>query len=233
LPVDFNPLRALFIFVGILALTVSCDPTGDYIPPARGAEYFPLKTGAFTIYDVDSIAIASNVETAYTYQLKLEVKGSFTNGAGGTSYIIQRQKRDNAGAPWTEAGTWSAWTDARNAVSVEGNQSFVKLQFPINVANAWNGNELNSNGGEDDCGGNPCDRYEVSEVDPDVLIVQGDVEDVLVKFDVRREVYSKDIGLTYKEVTVLEYCTSQNCFGNQFVDKGVKYTQTLAEHGEN
>jgi hypothetical protein len=226
-------MKPLLTFVVILSLAASCDPTGDYIPPALGAEYFPLNTGSYIIYDVDSTSISQNVETKYNYQLKLEVKSPFVNGAGKTSYVIQRQKRANQDAPWTEAGTWSAWTDARSAVSVEGNQRFVRLQFPIKVGNVWNGNDLNSSGGEEDCNGNPCDRYEVSAIDPDVIVVQSDVEDVLVKFDVRREAYTKDIGLTYKEVTILEYCTAQNCFGNQFVDNGVKYIQTLAEHGGN
>lgn len=225
-------MRQALIIVVILAMAWACEPSGEFDTATLGQEYFPLKTGAYIIYDVDSTVVAQNVETRYLYQLRVEVKGSFTNGAGNTSYVIQRQKRADENSAWTEAGTWSAWTDARSAVSVEGNTSFVRLRFPIAVGSEWNGNELNSFGGDEDCGGSPCDRYSVAYTDPDVVVMQSNVADQLVKYDVRLEIYFKDIGLTYKELTVLEYCTSQDCFGKQFVDKGLKYKQTYTAHGQ-
>jgi hypothetical protein len=225
-------VRQAFIILWLLAMAFSsCEPTGDFIPDSIGAEFFPLQTGAWTEYDVDSVSIALNVQTHYQYQLRLEVKGQFDNATGTKSFLIQRLKRTDPSSSWTPVGTWSAWTDARSAVLVEGNQRFVRLRFPVQVGNEWNGNELNSKGGDDDCGGTACDRYEVTEVEPDVVVVQSDIKDVLVKYDVRKEVYGKDIGLVYKEATVLEYCTSETCFGKQFVDKGVKYKQTLVDHG--
>jgi hypothetical protein len=224
-------VRHAFILILVIAMA-SCEPAVDHIIVARGAEYFPLETGAYAIYSVDSTSIRQNIETHYQYQLRVEVKSAFTSGAGNTSFVISRQRRNSATDPWTTAGTWSAWTDVRNAVSVEDNQRFVKLQFPINTGIVWNGNQLNSLEGDDDCGGQTCDRYEITEVDPDVVVVQSDVEDTLVKYDVRKEVYRKDVGLIYKEMTVLEYCTQQNCLGNQFVDQGVKYMQTLIENGQ-
>jgi hypothetical protein len=224
-------VRHAFIIILAFALA-SCEPSANDIPVPKGAEYFPLKTGAYAIYDVDSIHVYQNVESQYLFQLRIEVKDSFANGAGSTSFVIMRQRRGSPSEAWTPAGTGSAWTDDRSAVTVEDNQRFVKLQFPINVGNEWDGNQLNNEQGDDDCGGEACDRYEVTEVDPDVVVVQSDVEDTVVKYDVRKEVYGKDIGLIYKEMTVLEYCTSQNCLGNQFVDQGVKYRQTLIEHGQ-
>src|SRR5689334_15502114 len=95
----------------------ACEPSGDFDATALGQEYFPLKTGAYIVYDVDSTVVAQNVETRYLYQLRMEVKDSFTNGAGNISYVIKRQKRADENSAWTEAGTWSAWTDARSAVS--------------------------------------------------------------------------------------------------------------------
>src|SRR5689334_16237610 len=126
----------------------SCEPTGDFIPKTKGAEFFPLITGTCTVYDVDSVSIVSNVETRDQYQLRLEVKGEFDNAAGDKSFLIQRLKRSDPNSSWTSAGTWSAWTDSRSAVLVEGNQRFVRLRFPIKVGNEWNGNELNNKGGD-------------------------------------------------------------------------------------
>jgi hypothetical protein len=117
-------------------------------------------------------------------------------------------------------------------VLVEGNVRFVKLQFPIDAGIEWNGNAMNNIGGDDFCNDLPCDVYEVSEVDPDVLVVLGNEPDLLVKYDVRTETYRKDVGLISKEMTVLEYCTTQDCFGKQFVNTGIRYTQTLIDNGQ-
>lgn len=159
------------------------------------------------------------------------MSGSFVNGEGNTTFTLQREKRATSADGWSPAGTWSAWVDARRAVLSEGNRSFVKLQFPIEEAIVWNGNAYNTLGGNDQCNGVDCDIYQVTEIDPEVVVTQSKDEDVLVKFDVRKEIYARNIGLRYKEMTVLEYCTAQNCFGKQFVDNGIKYKQSLLENG--
>jgi hypothetical protein len=216
--------------VGILA--VACEPSPDVQLTQRGGEYFPLEVGSFSIYDVDSTSIRFNVETSYSFQVRMVVSASYENSAGGTSYVLRREKRDDPSQAWKAAGTWSAWKDDRNAVLAEGNVRYIRLQFPINAGNEWNGNAMNSMGGDDFCDDALCDRYSVSEVDPDVVVVQSDETDVLVKYDVRSETYRKDVGLVDKQMTVLEYCTAQDCFGKQFVNNGLRYTQTLIEHGQ-
>jgi hypothetical protein len=122
--------------------------------------------------------------------------------------------------------------DARNAVLVEGNERFIQLQFPINEAIQWDGNAMNSIGGDDFCNEKPCDLYSIAAVEPDVVVIQSDEKDHLVKYDVRSETYRRDVGLVDKEMTVLEYCTNQPCFGKQFVDEGIRYRQTLIGHGQ-
>lgn len=225
-------VRRLFIIVLVLAFAfTSCEPGGEFAPDTLGAEYFPLKTGTYHIYDVDSIVIVANTETRYQYQLRLDVTEEYQNAAGNKAFVIQRSKRATTSGPWKLVDTWSAWTDARNAVSIEGNQSFVKLQFPIQSGSQWNGNTMNAKGGDDDCDGTACDLYDVAQVEPFVLVVHSNIPDRLVKYDLREEGYQRDVGLFLKHFEVLEYCTAQNCFGKQFVDKGVKYTQILIEHG--
>jgi hypothetical protein len=226
-------VRQTFIIVVALAMASSaCEPGGEFIPATSGAEFFPLETGTYAVYNVDSVAINLNVETRYQFQLRLEVRDEFENATGNPSFVIQRLKRANSSESWTPTGTWSAWIDSRNAVLVQGNKRFVVFRLPVQMGSNWNGNEMNSDGGDDDCDGVPCDRYEIVGVEPDLIVVQSDIPDLLVKYDVRKEVYSKDVGLVHKEMTVYEYCTGQGCFGKQFVDKGVRYTQDLIEHGK-
>jgi hypothetical protein len=58
-------------------------------------------------------------------------------------------------------------------------------------------------------------------------VIQNDFTDAIVGRDERSEIYARNIGLIEKEVIQLEYCTTPGCLGQQKVDKGVIYRQTL------
>lgn len=49
--------------------------------------------------------------------------------------------------------------------------------------------------------------------------------------DVRNSVYALAIGLVYHEETS-EYCTIGDCIGEQVVENGRIYKQTLTGHGD-
>jgi hypothetical protein len=219
------------IVLMLLLLIAACDSVEETPAEFIGPEYFPLQKGSFIVYDVDSVRIIQNVESVFHFQLRVSIVDSFVNGEGNTTYRIQRHKRADGSKPWVPAGTWSAWKSNRQAVVSEGNESYIKLQFPLSESIQWNGNALNANGGEDRCDGVACDLYEISSVDPEVIVIQNNDADVLVKQDIRIEKYSKNVGLTYRSETVLKYCTSGDCFGKQFVDSGLRYTQNLIESG--
>jgi hypothetical protein len=226
-------VKRTWLFVLALGIAaVSCDPDTEAGSPLRGPEYFPLLVGSYWLYNVDSTHIHLNAETNFAFQLRISVVSSFTNGRGDLTYVMRREKRSTTAESWTAAGTWSAWVDARNAVVVEGNARFIRLQFPIDVGLAWNGNALNSMGGDEFCDDMGCDLYVVSSVDPEVVVVQSDESDLLVKYDVRSETYYRNIGLIKKYMTVLHYCTTEACFGKQFVNSGIRYSQTLIENGQ-
>ncbi len=227
-------MRTAPVFVLMLLLCiVSCDPVEEVPSDSAGPAYFPLAVGRFLIYEVDSTRIIQNVESTHRFQLRVSIIDSFVNGEGNTTFVLQRHKRADATKPWTAAGTWSAWKSNRQAVLTEGTVSYVKLQFPLTEGIRWNGNSLNSKGGDDRCNGVNCDEYQVTALEPEVTVLQNNDTDILVKQDIRIEKYTKDMGLTYREMTVLEYCTSGACFGKQIVDSGIRYKQVLIESGEN
>lgn len=216
----------------LLWIAVACESADEKPAEFQGPEYFPLVVGQFKVYDIDSVRIIQNVETSFQYQVRLSVIDSFLNGERNFSYVLKRERRPNASSGWTAAGTWTAWKSNRQAVVTEGNQSFVKLQFPLSVGIQWNGNSLNSLGGDNQCNGSKCDTYEVTGVDPDVVVTQENELDAVVKYDVRLEKYSKGVGLVYKESTVFEYCTEGDCLGKRFVKNGIRFQQTLTDAGK-
>lgn len=222
-------VRVLVLLLFVAA--ISCDRTGEPSLDIPGPEYFPLETGSFIIYDVDSVSITQNVETAFVFQLRISVVDSFMNAEGNMSYVLQRHKRADPAQPWKAAGTWTAWKSIRQAVVTEGNISYVKLQFPLSQGIAWNGNALNSLGGPDRCNDADCDRYEVNDIEPLVVVKQDSAVDVLTK-DIRIEKYSKDVGLVYKESTVYEFCEVDPCAGTDFVVEGTRYKMEMVESGK-
>lgn len=232
-PPRSNIMRTAPVFAFLLFLIASCDKVEETPIDIPGPEYFPLETGSFVIYHVDSTNILLNVESKHTFQLRVSVGTSFTNGEGNTTYIMQRQKRSDATKPWTPAGTWSAWKSIRQAVVSEGTTSYVKLQFPLSVGAGWDGNALNTKGGNERCINDTmsCDRYDVTETEPDVVVIQSNDPDELLKKDIRIEKYRKDVGLIYKEVEVLEYCDDGACFGTGFVKNGLRYKQEMIDSG--
>jgi hypothetical protein len=217
------------VFIVVFLCISACDEVER--TPLLADEYFPLVTGSYIIYTVDSTRIIQNVETRYTYQLRVSTGAAYTNGEGNTSFVVQREKRADEAAPWTPAGTWTARKNARQAIVTEGTTSYVKLQFPLTIGGTWDGNALNTKGGTERCDDRDCDRYEITEVTPDVIVTQSNDPDEILRKDIRTETYRKDVGLVYKESTVLEYCDSGDCFGTQFVKNGLKYKQEMIESG--
>ena len=224
-------LRTAFIALVVGCLSCS-DPKEEPAATIPGQEYFPLRTGTFITYSVDSTRIIQNVATEFKFQLRVSVLDSFRNAEGNITYRLQREKRDDESYPWKPAGTWSAYKSVLQAVVTEGTISYVKLAFPTSVGTGWNGNALNNLGGEDLCGNNSkCDHYIVTGMD-DVLIVTQEDRDDPIMTDKRIEQYSKNIGLTYKESTTLEYCTGDPCSGIEgYVVDGLKYKQAMIDSG--
>ncbi len=224
---------------------VSCE-TSPEIAPESGLDYFPLRVGDYQIYSIEEIQIQNSIEQRFKYELKHKLIDSAINLEGGYSYTIQRQTRSNSSLPWQLIDLWTSSQSGREAIIKEGNVSYVKLTFPAINGLEWNGNSYNTLGGDQSCGDNKdhaCDVYKLISLGDEfalsngltfnetLTIIQSENTDLIVKQDVRTEVYAKNIGLIYKESVVLEYCTSSNCLGEQKVDKGLRYKQTIKEYG--
>jgi hypothetical protein len=236
--------NSVFVIFGVFSL-LACE-TSPEIVTNNGLDYFPLKVGAYQIYSVEDTQISQSIEQKFSYELKHLIIDSSVNLEGGYSYIIQRQKRDNANLPWESMDAWTSRITDRQAIVKEGNTSYVKITFPTLNGLEWNGNSFNTLGGDQSCGENkdrPCDVYKLEGLSKEFIladgitfaetltIIQNENTDLIVKQDVRKEVYAKGVGLIFKESVVLEYCTTPNCLGDQKVNKGLRYKQTIKAYG--
>jgi hypothetical protein len=230
----------------ILLILFSCGDNSEHPKQDLFSGYFPLQVGAYQIYDVEDVQIRQNVETVLVYQLKIIATDSFQNEESGYTYVLSRFKRTDESAPWTTLGTWSARITNREVIVNEGNIPFVRLILPLTTGQKWNGNELNTLGGDDNCGSVTtvsCDQFEITSFnesfelngttyDNTITVMEENDPDLLVKNDVRKSVYASGVGLIYVDNTVLNYCTSPpSCYGTQFVNSGIRYKQTWKQSG--
>jgi hypothetical protein len=232
--------RGSLLFILLVSLMRCSDE--DPISTDIGLNYYPLHTGDSWIYEVEETIINQTMESK-TYELRVTVIDSVKNLNGGYTYTFHRDKRVLETDPWESLETWTAEVKMNQLIQNEGNELFVKLIFPVSNDLTWDGNQFNNLPNSGNLfNGNGSEVYHVTEYDQSktlttdlefdktITIVQNDFDDPIVGKDIRNEVYARDVGLIYKEVTQLEYCSVGNCLGQQKVDKGVIMIQTLKSY---
>jgi hypothetical protein len=224
-------LKYLIAFVAIAI--VSCDSADENPPLDTGKDYFPLRTGLFQIYDVTEIQYTLGVPETLRYELKAIVTDSFPNVEGSYTYVINRSKRSEGDTEFSALDTWSARMDTREVVMNEENIPYLKIKLPVNKNDEWNGN-LYNNKGEDTY---LLDDVKTSitvndETYADCIVInQNDNQDFVVTLDQRKEIYAKNIGLVSREIKIVNYCSVGECLGQQQIESGMIYTQTIKSHG--
>ena len=168
-----------------------------------------------------------------SFQLREEIVDSFLNAENDTTYILHRSKLDTASGLWVIDSVWSVRRTLSQAIVVENNVPFVKLGFPVTEDLTWNGNGLNILDEElyaiDSLG--VSRTLDVNEFPTTLKVVQSDIEDTIIRFDQRSEVYALGVGMIKKSKLVLNYCATVDCLGDGIVESGVVFDQELLDYG--
>ena len=226
-----------FIFLMATIFALSCESENNNVSVRDlPVDYFPLRKGVFQVYNVDETRYTLGEASERNYQLKSLVVDSIDAGGGAHTYVIYIYQRESGDADWTYKGTWAAQADDRELIVNEGNTQYLKYRFPLTKGYSWNGNTYNAGASDD---------YVLEDVKVtqaigktsfnDCLVVnQNDNQDFIVFLDQRKEIYARNVGLISREIRQLHYCTDSNsgCLGQQLVDEGVEYSQTLVAYGE-
>ncbi len=204
-------------------------------PVEIGYSFFPLKTGQYRIYDVKKIeyVFSGNNDTSI-YQLKEVIVESYTDLSSGTSFVVNRYKRKDASVSWQIDSIWTSRVNTHYAVVTEHNIPKMKIVFPVENNKTWNGNALNNLIEDEYRMINIGDTYTVNNTgySNTITIEQEDLDDVIVKTDLRKEIFADSIGLIYKENVILNFCTEASCIGQEKIETGIDYRQYLIEYGE-
>jgi hypothetical protein len=228
----------IYLFLlGIVTGFASCESKKVEPDPSRlGYDYFPLETGNYAIFDVQEIyyALTANPITR-EYQIKDEVAESFTDLSGETAFKILRYSRNDTLANWQLDSVWTAKRTPNQAIWTENNVSYVKMVFPLEEQQTWNGNVLNNKG---------ADEYELQDIskpyylpkhsfDKTITVVQ-QADSSLVGLDQCKEVYAQNVGLVYSEKIQVQLCSSSaDCLGKGKIDFGIKFYHRLNSYGKN
>src|SRR5690606_631648 len=96
----------------------------------------------------------------------------------------------------------------------------------------WNGNAFNDLGVDDYAMLRVGIPYTVAGTtfDDCAEVSQNDDADMIVRTDIRKAVYARDVGLIRRELRILKYCTA-GCNVFVEIEAGVEYTQTIKEYG--
>lgn len=227
-------MKRFLSFFGMVVLVTlfSCD-TSDESSLDTDKRYFPVRKGLFQIYDVERTVYTFQVPETFMYELKTVVVDSFLNQEGYYTYVIHRSTRPDAQSAWQYVDTWSVRDANAETVVGEENLLLVKLKYPASSGLSWDGNTYNIAGEDEyqiDSKHSPLTLNGVT-FDNCLSVNQNDNEDFIVFLDQRKEVYAKDVGLVYKDSTWLKYCTDVSCLGQQKVEEGVIYKQTIKSYG--
>jgi hypothetical protein len=226
-------LKHFLVFLVISALVAGCggeDP--DHLD--TGSAYFPLEKGVFQLYLVHETRYSGVSEPqVMVYELMTEVVDSFPV-PGGHSFVISRSRRMATEDPWEVLDTWSARKDSHEVIVSESNTPFVKAIFPVRSGTRWDGNEFNTQGADEYEIVKAGEPFEVDGMrfDDTFTVEQEQNEDLIVFNDERREVYARDVGLIFKEVIQLNYCTDDDCLAQQKIDHGVEMKILIKDYGK-
>lgn len=227
--------KVLFILLTFLA---ACHTNEIEVNPSTsGHSYFPLEKGRFAIYDIEETIYSLTSEPiSKKYQVKEIVAEKFTDLSNQEAYKIYRYSRTDSHDTWKSEpdSIWTAKAEAYRAIRTENNVTFVKLIFPAKQNIKWDGNRLNNQGKEEYMMQAYKKPFQIMPtVFENTLTVTHSTIDDLCNQDLRYEVYADNIGLIYKEKSILHYQQIDNqCSTDKKVNYGILYTQRLIEHGK-
>lgn len=186
-----------------------------------GKEYMKLAVGHSIEYAVDSIIFDDFNQKTDTFQLEFrdEVASTFEDNEGRLSYVINRFYRQDSTYQWESFYSYYATATSDRIEVIDRNLRFIKLVFPVKLNTRWYGNSylptaLNpelqwmdqwdykyASINEPYSTGfmvfpstltvNQADYVEGNPADANAFSAQG----------FSQEVYAKNVGLIYKELT--------------------------------
>jgi hypothetical protein len=205
-------LYTLLCFLFAIVLIPSCQKDAEKFSLEYKYEYFPLDSGRYWIYRVDSITFNNNTtpttrDTAVFY-VRERVESIYPDNANRPTARIERSRRNDTIGNWSIIDIWFANRTQTTGEKSEENLRFVKLLFPPREGQTWKGNQyiqvtesikwLNNWDYVAQTLDVPATTGGIS-FDSTLTVLQRDDENLIEK-SFSSETYAKNVGLVYKEL---------------------------------
>ena len=200
-------------FAFVLALIVWACKKSDNPSVDLGYNYFPTKIGHWVVYDVDCTGFdLFNDTIIYSqYQIREMVESEFIDAEGRLSQRLERYRRDTSTLPWTLTDIWYQTRTPLRAEKIEENVRFVRLIYPVDKGDEWDGNAFNTL---------PEWEYEYTKANKDgavgalsfdsTLTVMQINDSNIIELDYAQERYAKNVGLYYKRFVDIRHVASSS-----------------------
>lgn len=246
-----NPFWGNLLILAALALTgYSCDKKEtEPLDLELGYEYYPLQVGQIREFAVDSIlfdpALNGTQIDTNSWFIRESITDSFPAQDGLIWYRIERFQRQSESLPWQIGKVYAAARNKQQAYRTEDNLRFIKMTFPLQANETWDGNAFFSNRTTVEVAGEQIEMFvdwnyrTLSLADPfqvgDLLFdtvcsIQLADSENLVEYRQAKEHYAKNIGLVYRELQILDTQCEVCCNGDFAVCTTINWGQK-AEKG--
>jgi hypothetical protein len=111
-------MHKLLPFVLAIVVLHSCKEETDPTSIDLGYDYFPNKLGTYIIYQVDSIGLGIEDDTA-SYQVKEVLTEEFVDGANQLAMRVERFKRFSENDAWVLSDIWTQKRTSSAAMRTE------------------------------------------------------------------------------------------------------------------
>ena len=208
------------VFVFFSLLTISCSEIEE-TEVDLGLSYLPLSIGKSWVYAVTETIYfgASDAETS-NYYYRDRVESEYFDEEGEQVFLIVREKSDDQHT-WRPEQTFTYKFRNSALIRYQENRHLVPLVFPPTPGKRWDANIFNSSSEEyyqlQILAQYHLDDFEFRDV---AKVVQQADDDRITLRDNRYEVYVKEIGLVESYYEVLNYCSRNDCLGQQIIESG-------------
>ena len=245
--------KAIFLTLIISAFVFgACNKSTENFKTAALSDYFPLQTGRYITYNLDSSVVYQNFGASIaviSYQVKYLVDSLITDNLGRPAYRIFRYIRKTPADPWVPDNTFMAVPTTNSVEFIENNFRYLKMKLPISDGYSWKGNSyidtysLNSTVKYLDDWNYTYDslnypaRIGTLTIDSTIKVAQRDEiignpsnPNSYSERNIGEEKYAKGIGLIYRRFLHLEYQPPVPGHPGAYADASYGVKLTMIDH---
>ena len=243
-------LNNYIIAVVFLFAFISCKTSVEELKSPTLNDYFPLQTGKYITYQLDSLVYTNfgTRDTTISYQVKYVTDSMIFADANQKTYRILRYIRKSSNQSWSPDAAYLAMNTGSSIQFTENNLKFIKLQMPVSNDFSWKGNAYiettsaesqvryldnwnytYSNVGNATLLSNNENAETITVNQRDETVGYVDNPDSYSEINFAQEKYAKGIGMVYRKFFHKEYQPGSGS-GGYVAEGSYGVTYTMIDH---